>query len=121
MTIGRTVRYAGAVAAAMGLAAVGLAAIAQAQTPAPFRIGLMEGFSGVYGDLTQGEVEAVQMGIDEGGGQGLRPPIELLLAGQQNKPPVGAALPRQMVDGGGGEKITRPRPSSVAPAGWQQT
>src|SRR5260221_12040751 len=114
MTIGRTVRYAGAVAAAMGLAAVGLAAIAQAQTPAPFRIGLMEGFSGVYGDLTQGEVEAVQMAIDEVGGKVLGRPIELLLADHQTKPDVGAAIARKWIDVDGVKKITRIGISAVA-------
>src|SRR5260221_412196 len=114
MTIGRTVRYAGAVAAAMGLAAVGLAAIAQAQTPAPFRIGLMEGFSGVYGDLTQGEVEAVQMAIDEVGGQGLGRPVELLSAHHQTKPDVGAAIARKWIDVDGVKMITGIGTSSVA-------
>ena len=79
MTIGKAVRFAGTVAAVVGLTAIGLAAIAQAQTPAPFRIGLMEGFSGVYGDLTQGEVEAMQMAIDDFGGKVLGRPIELAL------------------------------------------
>ena len=114
MTIGRTVRYAGAVAAAMGLAAVGLAAIAQAQTPAPFRIGLMEGFSGVYGDLTQGEVEAVQMAIDEVGGKVLGRPIELLSADHQTKPDVGAAIARKWIDVDGVKMITGIGTSSVA-------
>ena len=54
MRLGTTVRVAGAAAAVVGLAAIGLATMAQAQAPAPLRIGVMEGFSGVYGDLTLG-------------------------------------------------------------------
>src|SRR5882757_5849805 len=100
MTIGRTVRYAGAVAAAVGLTAVGLAAIAQAQTPAPFRIAVMDGFSGVYGDLTQGEVEAMQLAIDDVGGKVLGRPIEILSADHQTKPDVGAAIARKWYDEG---------------------
>ena len=114
MTIGKAVRYAGTVAAVVGLTAIGLAAIAQAQTPAPFRIGLMEGFSGVYGDLTQGEVEAVQMAIDEVGGKVLGRPIELLSADHQTKPDVGAAIARKWIDVDGVKMITGIGTSSVA-------
>ena len=56
MKVANAVRFAGAVTAAVGLAAVGTIAIAQAQTPGPLKIGVMDGFSGVYGDLTAGEV-----------------------------------------------------------------
>ena len=60
MKVGNSVRYAGAAAAVAGLAALGLVAIAGpsalAQTPPPLKIGVMDGFSGVYGDLTAGEV-----------------------------------------------------------------
>ena len=54
MKFGITIRHAGAAAAVVGLAAIGLAAMAQAQAPVPLKIGVMEGFSGVYGDLTLG-------------------------------------------------------------------
>ena len=47
----------GLIAVAVGLTTAGLMAIAQAQTPAPLKIAVMDGFSGVYGDLTAGEVE----------------------------------------------------------------
>src|SRR3954469_4564248 len=68
------VGFAGAVTAMAGLAAVGAIAIAPihktgAKTPAPLKIGLMDGFSGVYGDLTAGEVEAMQLAIDDVGGK----------------------------------------------------
>jgi len=114
MTIGKAVRYAGAVAAAMGLAAVGLAAIAQAQTPAPLRIGLMDGFSGVYGDLTQGELEAMQMAVDDVGGKVLGRPVEILSADHQTKPDVGAAIARKWIDVDGVKMITGLGTSSVA-------
>ena len=72
MKVGNSVRYAGAAAAVAGLAALGLVAIAGpsalAQTPPPLKIGVMDGFSGVYGDLTAGEVEAMQMAIEDVGG-----------------------------------------------------
>jgi len=114
MKFGTTVRYAGAVAAAVGLTAVGLAAIAQAQTPAPLKIGVMEGFSGVYGDLTAGEVEAMQMAIEDVGGKVLGRPIEILSADHQTKPDVGAAIARKWYDVDGVKMITGIGTSSVA-------
>ena len=66
MKIANAVRYAGLVAAVTGLTAVGLVAIGQVQAqPAPLKIAVMDGFSGVYGDLTAGEVEAMQMAIED--------------------------------------------------------
>ena len=76
--------------AAAGLTAMGLVAIAQAQAPAPLKIGVMDGFSGVYGDLTAGEVEAMQMAIEDVGGKVLGRPVEILSADHQTKPDVGA-------------------------------
>ena len=114
MKFGTTVRYAGATAAVAGLAAIGLAAIAQAQAPAPLKIGVMEGFSGVYGDLTAGEVEAMQMAIDDFGGKVLGRPIEILSADHQTKPDVGAAIARKWYDVDGVKMITGIGTSSVA-------
>jgi branched-chain amino acid transport system substrate-binding protein len=114
MKFGTTVRYAGAVAAAVGLTAVGLAAIAQAQTPAPLKIGVMEGFSGVYGDLTAGEVEAMQMAVEDVGGKVLGRPVEILSADHQTKPDVGAAIARKWFDVDGVKMITGIGTSSVA-------
>jgi branched-chain amino acid transport system substrate-binding protein len=109
-----TIRYAGAAAAVVGLAAIGLATIAQAQAPMPLKIGVMEGFSGVYGDLTIGEVEAIQMAIDDFGGKVLGRPIELLSADHQTKPDVGAAIARKWFDVDGVKMITGIGTSSVA-------
>ena len=97
--------------AAAGVA-VGLAAAAQAQ--APFRIGVMEGFTGVYGDLTAGEVEAIQMAIEDVGGKVLGRPIELLSADHQTKPDVGAAIARKWFDVDDVKMITGIGTSSVA-------
>jgi len=114
MKFGTTIRYAGAVAAVVGLTAVGLAAIAQAQTPAPFKIGVTEGFSGVYADLNLGEVEAVQMAVDDFGGKVLGRPIEVLSADHQTKPDVGAAIARKWYDVDGVKMIVGLGTSSVA-------
>ena len=75
MRFGNYVRFTGAATAVAGLAIAGLAAIAQAQAPGPLKIGIMEGFSGVYADLNLGEVEAVQMAVEEVGGKVLGRPI----------------------------------------------
>src|SRR5687768_15302650 len=114
MKVGNALRYVGVVAAALGLTAVGLAAIAQAQAPAPLKIGVMEGFSGVYGDLTAGEVEAMQMAIEDVGGKVLGRPVEILSADHQTKPDVGAQIARRWYDVDGVKMITGLGTSSVA-------
>ena len=81
---------------------------------APLRIGVMEGFSGVYGDLTIGEVEAIQMAIDDFGGKVLGRPIEVLSADHQTKPDVGAAIARKWYDVDDVKMITGIGTSSVA-------
>src|ERR1044071_114395 len=117
MRFGNSVRYVGATGALAGVAALGLAAIAQAQTPAPLKIGVMEGFSGVYGDLTAGEVEAMQMAIEdatkETGGKGLGRPVEILSADHQIKPDIGAQIARRWYDVDGVKMITGLGTSSV--------
>src|SRR5260370_35555223 len=103
MGFANAARFAAAVAAAAGLAAVGAIAIAPvqntwAQAPGPLKIGVMDGFSGVYGDLTAGEVEAMQLAIDDVGGKVLGRPVEILSADHQTKPDVGAAIARPWYD-----------------------
>ena len=74
MKINNVARLGGILAAAVGLTAAGVMAVAQAQqSPGPLKIGVMDGFSGVYGDLTAGEVEAMQLAIEDVGGKVLRP------------------------------------------------
>jgi len=107
-------RLGGLIAAAVGLTTAALMAIAQAQTPAPLKIGVMEGFSGVYGDLTAGEVEAMQMAIEDVGGKVLGRSVEILSADHQTKPDVGAAIARKWYDVDGVKMITGLGTSSVA-------
>src|SRR5207245_2324248 len=118
MKVGNSVRYAGAAAAVAGLAALGLLAIAGpsalAQTPPPLKIGVMDGFSGVYGDLTAGEVEAMQMAIEDVGGKVLGRSVEILSADHQTKPDVGASIARRWYDTENVKMITGLGTSSVA-------
>jgi branched-chain amino acid transport system substrate-binding protein len=116
MRVGKSVRYVGAAVA--GLAAMGMVAMAQAQAPAPLKIGVMEGFSGVYGDLTAGEVEAMQMAIEDAtkdtGGKVLGRTVEILSADHQTKPDIGAQIARKWYDVDGVKMITGLGTSSVA-------
>ena len=114
MKFRKSVRFAGAAVAAAGLTAMGLVALAQAQTPPPLKIGVMDGFSGVYGDLTAGEVEAMQMAIEDVGGKVLGRSVEILSADHQTKPDVGAAIARRWYDVDGVKMITGLGTSSVA-------
>ena len=114
MRVGKSVRRVGGAAAVAGLAALGLVALAQAQAPAPLKIGITEGFSGVYADLNLGEVEAAQMAIDDFGGKVLGRPIELLWADHQTKPDIGAQIARRWYDVDGVKMITGIGTSSVA-------
>src|SRR5260221_3274599 len=114
MKVANTVWYAGMVAAVAGLSAIGAITIAQAQTPGPLKIGVMDGFSGVYGDLTAGEVEAMQLAIDDVGGKVLGRSVEILSADHQTKPDIGAAIARRWYDTENVKMITGLGTSSVA-------
>jgi branched-chain amino acid transport system substrate-binding protein len=118
MKFTRTLRMAGMVAAATGLTAMGLGLMMPAHTWAqaapPLKIGVMDGFSGVYGDLTQGEPEAMQLAIDDVGGKVLGRPVEILQADHQTKPDIGAAIARKWYDVDGVKMITGLGTSSVA-------
>jgi branched-chain amino acid transport system substrate-binding protein len=114
MSFSNYVRYTGAATAVVGLAVAGLAAIAQAQAPAPLKIGVMDGFSGVYGDLTAGESEAMQMAIEDVGGKVLGRSVEILSADHQTKPDIGAQIARRWYDVDGVKMITGLGTSSVA-------
>jgi branched-chain amino acid transport system substrate-binding protein len=107
------------IAAAAGLVGIGAIAVAPlqkswAQAPAPLKIGVMEGFSGVYGDLTAGEVEAMQMAVEDVGGKVLGRSVEILSADHQTKPDVGAAIARRWYDTENVKMITGLGTSSVA-------
>jgi branched-chain amino acid transport system substrate-binding protein len=118
MKVGKSVRYVGAAVAVAGLTALGMVTMAQAQAPAPLKIGVMEGFSGVYGDLTAGEVEAMQLAIEDAtkdtGGKILGRTVEILSADHQTKPDVGAQIARRWYDVDGVKMITGLGTSSVA-------
>jgi len=115
MKINNVARLGGILAAAVGLTAAGVMAVAQAQqSPGPLKIGVMDGFSGVYGDLTAGEVEAMQLAIEDVGGKVLGRPVEILSADHQTKPDVGAAIARKWYDVDGVKMITGLGTSSVA-------
>ena len=118
MSVGKSVRHVGTAVAVAGIAAVSMLAIAQAQGPAPLKIGVMEGFSGVYGDLTAGEVEAMQLAVEDAtkdtGGKVLGRTVEILSADHQTKPDVGAQIARRWYDVDGVKMITGLGTSSVA-------
>ena len=75
-------RLTGALMAGVGLAVLGFSAItaSQAQSPQPLKIGLLGGLSGVYADVAQGQVEAMQLAVDDVGGKVLGRPIEIVSA-----------------------------------------
>jgi branched-chain amino acid transport system substrate-binding protein len=100
MKASSAVRLGAALAASVGLAVVGLAAIAQAETPAPLKIGVLAGFSGVYADVAQGQVEAMELAVEDVGGKVLGRPIEIQSADHQNKPDVAAGIARRWYDDG---------------------
>ena len=104
MKLTSVARMGGIFAAAVGLTSAGILALApietRAQAPQPLKIGLLGGLSGVYADIAQGQVEAMQMAVDEVGGKVLGRPIEVLSADHQNKPDVAAAVARKWYDEG---------------------
>jgi branched-chain amino acid transport system substrate-binding protein len=108
-------RLASACVAGIGATVLGFTAFSPtwAQAPQPFKIGLLAGLSGVYGDLTQGQVESMQLAVDDVGGKVLGRPIEIVSADTQNKPDVGASIARRWYDDGV-KMITGLDTSSVA-------
>ncbi len=104
MKVTNLARLGGMFAATVGLTAVGILSLApvqtQAQAPQPLKIGLLGGLSGVYADIAQGQVEAMQLAVEEMGGKVLGRPIEVLSADHQNKPDVAAAVARKWYDEG---------------------
>ena len=104
MKLTSVARLGGIFAAAVGLTTAGIMALApietQAQAPQPLKIGLLGGLSGVYADIAQGQVEAMQLAVDDMGGKVLGRPIEIVSADHQNKPDVAAAVARKWYDEG---------------------
>ena len=76
----RVARLAGLLAAGIGLATLGQSAVSEkswAQDTKPLKIGMLAGLSGVYADLTQGNIEAMQLAIEDVGGKVLGRSIEI--------------------------------------------
>ena len=114
MRVLKAIRYVGSVASAVGLTVAGLVAIAQAQTPPPLKIGVTEGFSGVYADLTPARSRPRQMAIEDFGGKVLGRPIELLSADHQTKPDIGVRSRANGTTSTASKMITGIGTSSVA-------
>ncbi len=63
------------------------------------KIGVLTDMGGVYSDITgQGSIEAVQMAVDDFGGQVLGKPIEVISADTQLKPDIGSTIARQWIE-----------------------
>ena len=103
----------GVIATVLGFSAIGLVVTAQAQSPLPLKIGVLDGFSGAYGDENQGEIEAAELAIEDMGGKVLGRPIQILSADHQSKPDVGASIARKWYDVDGVKMITGLGTSSV--------
>src|SRR5271157_815696 len=100
--------------ATLGAALSGRMAGAQTDAP-PLKIGLMADQSGPYADNGgPGSVAAARMAIEDFGGAVLGRKIELVVADDQNKPDIGAAIARKWLDVDGVEAIITGSASSVA-------
>jgi branched-chain amino acid transport system substrate-binding protein len=103
MSVVRVVRRGVAVAGVLGLTVLGVSAIVSSQSQAqggPIKIGLLGGLSGVYADVALGQVEAMQLAVEDAGGKILGRPIEVVSADHQNKPDVAASIARRWYDEG---------------------
>jgi len=96
-------------------ALLGVSTSASAQGNAPFKIGMATDMSSAYSDITgKGSAIAVQMAIDDFGGNVLGRKIELLVADHQMKPSVGGPLITQWFDRDGVSVVVSLAGSSVA-------
>ncbi len=104
MKVMTVARWGALFAAAAGLATAGVMTLApvetRAQAPQPIKIGVLAGLSGVYADVSQGQIEAAQLAIEDAGGKVLGRPVEIVSADHQNKPDVAAAVARKWYDDG---------------------
>src|SRR5258705_8128074 len=80
-------------ALALMLWGAGLTTAAVAQQPV--KLGVLNDQTGLYADLTgMGSVHAARMAVEDYSGKVLGPPIEIIFARHQNKPHIGANIPR---------------------------
>ncbi len=99
--------------------ALGMLPSAQAATLSDdkIRIGVLGDMSSVYADVCgPGCVTAVQMAVEDFGGQIAGKPIEVVSADDQNKPDVGSAIVRKWVDSEQVDMVTGLVASSVTGA-----
>jgi branched-chain amino acid transport system substrate-binding protein len=76
-----------------------LAGTADAQSPNPVKIGVLNDQSGIYADLAgPGSVIAARLAVEDAGGSVLGRPIEVVVADHQGKPDIGAAIARRWYD-----------------------
>ena len=87
---------------------------ASASAQAPLRIAVLEDLSGVYADLTAGNIEATKMAVEDFGGKVLGRTIEVLSADHQNKADVASSVARRWYDIDDVKMITGLGNSSVA-------
>lgn len=74
------------------------AALAQGSSET-YKIGVIPDMTGVYSYVTgRGTVEAVKLAVEDAGGEVLGRKIEVLVADDQNKPDVAAAIVRRWID-----------------------
>jgi branched-chain amino acid transport system substrate-binding protein len=74
-----------------------LAGTADAQSPNPIKIGVLNDQSGIYADLAgPGSVIAARLAVEDAGGSVLGRPIEVVVADHQGKPDIGAAIARPL-------------------------
>lgn len=90
-------------------------AVAQEISGDVIRIGVMADQSGPYADNGgPGSVEAAKMAIEDAGGEINGKKVELVIADDQNKPDIGAAIALKWVDEQGVDAIVGGSASSIA-------
>jgi len=92
-----------------------LASTADAQSPNPIKIGVLNDQSGIYADLAgPGSVIAARLAVEDAGGSVLGRPIEVVVADHRGKPDIGAAIARRWYDADGVSAIFDVPVSSIA-------
>jgi branched-chain amino acid transport system substrate-binding protein len=92
-----------------------LAITADAQSPNPIKIGVLNDQSGIYADLAgPGSVIAARLAVEDAGSSALGRPIEVVVADHQGKPDIGAAIARRWYDADGVSAIFDVPVSSIA-------
>jgi branched-chain amino acid transport system substrate-binding protein len=92
-----------------------LASTADAQSPDPIKVGVLNDQSGIYADLAgPGSVIAARLAVEDAGGTVLGRKVEVVVADHQNKPDIGAAIARRWYDVDGVSAIFDVPVSSIA-------